>query len=314
MSELPLILLGCLAGVVTLVVVLLVHGWLAQRRALFQKRLLGQEPGAEDSAMLSTQLAPDTPRGWAGRMDQAFERLIQQTGLEMDAAQALGLMCLAGVALGGALYLWRETVWLGVFGLVFGCGSVLALFWFLRTRYKRQLQDQIPDMFYLLARSLRAGLSLEQAIALAGEQGARPLADEFHRCAAHLKLGLSASAAVQISARRIQLLDFDAFASTVAMYQSTGGNLALLLDRLAAGARDRTQYRNHFLAATALGRVTAICLGFAAPLLLLAYAVFQPGFATTFFQSAAGWTTIVVIALLELAGIIWLYRLLKFDY
>jgi tight adherence protein B len=184
----------------------------------------------------------------------------------------------------------------------------------LQARQRRLLQNQLPDTFYLLARSLRAGLSLEQAIKLAGEEGPRPLAEEFRRASAQIQLGLSVPAALQLAAKRLQLFDFNALVATVSMYQSTGGNLALLLDRLAAATRDRNQFRNHFLAATALGRVTAIALALGAPLLALAYALWQPTFALPFFQSSAGLITLVIALGLELLGAFWLYRLLRFDY
>jgi tight adherence protein B len=314
MFNLPLLLLGGLAGFVALVVILLVHGWLAQRRALLHRRLTGKSSFTDSADILTQQLGPPPAQGWAARMDHGFDRLIEQTGLDMNAGQALGMICLTGVALGAAVFLWRGQAWLGLAGLVLGSCSILAVFWFMRTRHRRQLQNQIPDTFYLLARSLRAGLTLEQAIALTGEQGTQPLASEFQRCDSQIKLGLSVSAALQLTAKRVQLLDFDALVSTVALYQATGGNLPLLLDRLAAGARDRNQLRNHFLAATALGRVTAIGLGIATPLLLLAYLLFQPEFTLTFFQSTAGWTTVLVVFALEIVGIIWIYRLLKFEY
>jgi tight adherence protein B len=190
---------------------------------------------------------------------------------------------------------------------------MFGFFWILQNRQRRRLQNQLPDAFYLLARSLRAGMSLEQAIALSGEEGEKPLADEFRLCSQQINLGLTVSAALQLTARRIRLLDFDALVSTVAMYQTTGGNLPMLLDRLAAGTRDRNQLRNHFLAATALGRATAIALALAAPALLLAYAIFQPSWGIEFFRNRAGWTTLGICLGLEAVGAVWLYNLMRFE-
>jgi Flp pilus assembly protein TadB len=156
-------------------------------------------------------------------------------------------------------------------------------------------------------------MSLDQSINLAAEQGGKPLADEFAQVAYHLRLGLSTPAAVQLMADRLRLVDFNAFASTVALHQSVGGNLAMLLDRLAAGARDRNQFRNHLLAATALGRVTAIFLGGAAPALLLAYAIFEPDYIQAFFQSTNGIVTVCCVIALEILGVFWLYNLLRVE-
>jgi tight adherence protein B len=171
----------------------------------------------------------------------------------------------------------------------------------------------MPDTIYMLARSLRAGMSLEQAIELIGRQGMKPLANEFQRAHAQIELGLTVPAALQLSADRLGLLDFSSFVSLVTLHHNTGGNLAVLLDRLAANIRDHNQFRNHFLAATALGRTTAIFLAGAAPALLLAYAIFQPDFAMAFFQSTGGWITLGVILTLEIIGGLWLFQLLRYD-
>ena len=72
------------------------------------------------------------------------------------------------------------------------------------------------------------------------------------------------------------MADYLAFVSAVALYQTTGGELAMVLDRLASGARDRNQFRRQFFASTARGRVTAIIIGAAVPLLLLVYAMQEP--------------------------------------
>jgi tight adherence protein B len=305
------ILFAILVGVVTLTLLLLAGAWWERRRARWKRRLNGVGP--EEPETLPS-LVPEAPKSWSDRLDQGFDNMIQRTGLEVDSSQALGFMTLVGVALGGALFVWRGEPWLAVLGLVVGSGGVLLYYWIRRNRYHRQLQDQLPDTFYLMARSLRTGMSLEQVIALVGDQGTRPLAGEFKRCAGQLELGLSVAAGLQLMAKRLRLLDFDAFVSTVMLYQTTGGNLPQLLDRLAAGARDRNQFRNYFLSATAYGRVMAIALALAAPLLLLAYAIFQPDFSRPFFQSVTGWTTVAVVACLELIGALWLFSLLKIEY
>jgi tight adherence protein B len=247
-------------------------------------------------------------------MDRAFNDMIERTGMEITGDQALGLICLVGALAAAGLYFWRGELWLGLLGLFGGMIGTLVVFLFLQGRYRRRLQEQLPDVFFLLARSLRAGLTMEQAITLAGEQAGKPLAPEFERCAGQIRLGLSVPTALELMARRIRLLDFNAFVSTVALHYTTGGNLALLLDRLAASTRDRNQYAGHFRAATALGRITTTFIGFMVPGLLLAYAIFEPEHIEAFFHSATGWLVLAAALLLEMVGILWMYRLLRVDY
>ena len=313
MTNARLVILALFVSALALGIFLWVGRLLERRREALQRRLRSQDTGS-DSELALDSAVPTKPERWSGRMDTAFDRMVLRTGLELEPSQALALIALIGVGLAAVLFLWRGELWLSILGLILGGGGALAVFLVLQNRYRRQLSEQLPDAFYLLARSLRAGLSLEQAIALTGEQGARPLADEFRRCAAQLQLGLAIPAALELVAKRIQLLDFNIFVTTVSLHYTMGGNLAVLLDRLAASTRDRNQFRGYFRTATALSRVTAIAIGVMSPLLLLYYAIFPPEHVRAFFESSSGWTAMAVAGILQIIGIVWLYRLLRVEY
>jgi tight adherence protein B len=310
MSEIRIYALAAVVALLGLGLFLWIREVLQRRRTELQRRLRGPESGSDPSIALPA----DEARGAMERMDRGFESMIRRTGIEAEPSQALAFIALVAVGLAGLLFLWRGELWLTILGLVVGGVGTLIVYFVLQNRYRRRLSEQLPDAFYLLARSLRAGLSLEQAIALTGEQGAQPLAEEFRRCAAQLRLGLAIPAALQLVARRIRLLDFNVFVTTVSLYYTMGGNLAMLLDRLAASTRDRNHFRGYFRTATALGRVTAVFIGVMTPLMLLGYAIFQPDHVRAFFESPQGWTAIGVAAALQIIGIIWLYRLLRMQY
>jgi tight adherence protein B len=308
-----ILLLGGIVFAMALGIFLWISHLLEKRRAMLERRLRISSSGT-GSGVGFAAAAPTPPQGWAGRMDNAFNNMIQHTGLEMEPAQALAFVVLAAVGLATLLFVWRGELWLSVLGLTVGGGGVLTVFVVMRSRYRRQLSEQLPDVLYLMARSLRAGLSLEQAISMTGDQGAKPLSDEFRRCNMQMKLGLAVPAALALIAKRIQLLDFDVFVSTVALHYAMGGNLTVLLDRLAASIRDRNLFRGYFRTATALSRVTAIFIGLMSPLLLLYYALYPPDHVRAFFESPTGWTAVSVAGALQLIGIIWLYRLMKVEY
>jgi tight adherence protein B len=313
MSNARAVLLAAFVTALSLGMFLLIARVLEKRRAALTRRLHGKA-GDSDSELALGAASTPPPQRWSDRLDQGFNSMIRRTGLEVEPGEALGLIALLGVALATTLFLWRGEMWLAVLGLLLGGGGSLLAFLILQSRYRRQLAEQLPDAFYLLARSLRAGLSLEQAIALTGEQGAQPLAGEFRRCASQLQLGLAIPAALDSIAKRIQLLDFNVFVTTVSLYYTMGGNLAQLLDRLAATTRDRNHFRGYFRTATALSRITAIFIGLMSPGLLLYYALFPPEHVRGFFESSSGWTALTMAGLLQIIGIVWLYRLLRIDY
>jgi tight adherence protein B len=257
--------------------------------------------------------APE-PTGPFARLDRWFTAAVQRSGLDASPTGVVALMALTGLVGGVALYLWKGRIGLTMFGIALGVAVPFVIIALLQGRHKKKLQDQLPDALYLLAGSMRAGQTIEQAVQLAGDRGNKPLAEEFKHAAGLMKLGMTPAAALRATAERVNLLDFNLLASTVGLYTQTGGNLAVLLDRLAASVRDRNQFRGQFLATTAQARVVSTVMAAAVPLFLLAYILFEPDHVQEFFNSAAGWVLLVGCLLLELIGIVWVWRLFKVRY
>src|SRR5262249_12833492 len=180
--------------------------------------------------------------------------------------------------------------------------------------WQRTLQDQLPDALFLLARSMRAGRSIDQAIQLVGEQGVPPLSKEFQRMHRQLELGLPLHQTVQSTADRAGLLDFNIFASVVGLHRTTGGNLPVLLDRLAASTRDRNQFQKQYRAATVLGRYSAGFIAFLVGVILIYLFFFQREWAMRFFESGTGIILFTTAILLEIGGGLLLLWLLRYEY
>jgi tight adherence protein B len=259
-------------------------------------------------------LRPREPQGRIARLDNAFDNLIEQTGLELAPDQAVGWMILVGCVLGCIAYVLTSELWLGAAGLLVGAAGVLAIFFIYRLIHRRRLQQQLPDAISLLARALRSGLSLEQAISLAASDSPAPLAGEFKKCDAQVKLGMSVPTALETMAKRLQNIDVHGLVAAVAVFQTSGGDLPVLLDRLAASARDRANLRAHFRAATALSRISIIPLTLLVPVLVIVYLVSPPSYAESFMNSPAAPLVIGGAILAECVGLYWIYRLLRFDY
>jgi tight adherence protein B len=298
---------GAIAGLA--IPVLLIVRFFGERA----QRLAARTRGADEPTLADITLPPP-PQSWNGKMDQAFATVVQRAGTPMNSGQALGLMCFCGVLLGGALMIWRTELWLGAVGLLLGILIPFVVLLFLQARWARRYQEQLPDALFLMARSLRAGLSLEQAIHTVARNGAKPLAEEFHHVDEQINLGLSVPTALQRMADRLQIADFHALVSVVMLNRNLGGNLPELLDQLAVSTRDRIQFQAYFRAATALGRLTGLALALIAPAIFIGYFIWQPEYIIGFAESSAGLVGLSVALMLEIIGICWLWYLLRIDY
>ena len=123
-----------------------------------------------------------------------------------------------------------------------------------------KLLSQLPDAFDLMARVIRAGQTMSQALQAVADEFDQPIAAEFAYCYEQQNLGLPPEVAFRDLARRTGLLEIKIFVLALLVQQQTGGNLAELLDKLADVVRERFRIRGKIKALTAEGRMQALVL------------------------------------------------------
>jgi tight adherence protein B len=298
-----LLLLGVIAAMFVVTFFFFVRSLIESRERRLAKRL--SETG--DAVPDRLELKPDPSM-------KGFNDFLTRSGIGISPEQAVGWMLFVGTIIACGLFLIRQELWLGLIGVIAGMAIVWIVLMIMRYQHRLKLQDQMPDTIFLIARSLRAGLSLEQSIALVGNQGIEPLATEFRRANNQIQLGLTIPMALSLTAKRLRLIDFDSFVSTISLYTHTGGNLPLLLDRLAASIREQNQFRAFFRSATALGRLSAIFIAAAGPLFFIAYALMEPEYARFFFTSQVGILTMIMVVAVEAIGLVWMWNIIRLEY
>jgi tight adherence protein B len=283
-------------------------------RGIVEATTRRRRSGEDESVSLFTAVDSSEPKTITGQIDRDFDSLVAQTGLGISTAQALGIMALGGVVCGGLPIVLRGDWFLAALGVLAGVLIPVAIYAIIRVRYRWKVQNQLPDAFFLISRSLRAGLNIEQSMGTVATYGTEPLASEFKRVVDQTDLGLAVPIALQGMARRIGLADFNSMVTAVSLHRTVGGNLSQLIERVATASRDRTLFRGYFRAATALARITGFAIALAPVLLLVAYWIWQPDFIDRFTQSVLGIRLLIVAAVLEVVGAIWMFSLLRVDY
>jgi tight adherence protein B len=300
--------------------------------AFVLRDLLGRSPNAVEQRLnmgqpgrlprLRLEAEEHGARGLAGRFDHWFSLLIEQSGVALTPQAAFLLMIAGGLVSGGALFLWRDNLMLGVAVALMGMLMVMAIFGYLRARRQRAIWEQFPESVELMARAIRAGESLDQAIEMVGENVSEPLATEFQRFAGQLAMGLSIDAAVRAFTRRVPLAESRILAATLAVQRRAGGNLPVTLERLAKVCRDRLNYYRQFRAMTATGRGSAIMI-IVTTLAATAFMWFWgPDYAQFRVDSdgqsidyySTAYSMMAIAIGLQIVGLIWIYRILKTDY
>lgn len=249
-----------------------------------------------------------------GRFDHWFERTLYLAGLPLSPMAGALMLVLFALIFGSAIYVWSENILLTGFGAAVGVGGVIGYVLYAKSKRVKDFQEQFPASLDLLARAVRAGESLEQAIELVAKAAKDPVKTEFLRVAKHLEMGLAVSGAMQALAERIDLIDVRIFSNTLSIHRETGGSLAVTLERLAAVIRDRMEYHRQLKSVTGAGRFSVMAIAALGPILFGYMFLVQPDYGSALWEDPMGRWWLAGAVVLQLVGLFWVSRLLKTDY
>jgi tight adherence protein B len=242
---------------------------------------------------------------------QRFEAMVEQSGLDLTPGRLLGIMAGAGLTLGAFGGVVRQSPIVAALGVL--VGAVAPLMYVQRKRKARldKLLSQLPDAFDLMSRVVRAGQTMSQALQAVADEFQPPIAAEFSYCFEQQNLGLPPEVAMRDLARRTGLLETKIFVLALLVQQQTGGNLAELLDKLAAIIRDRFRIRGVMKTLTAEGRMQAVVLLGLPPALFLMMLVLNHDYARVLLDHP---NLIVGTLVCEGIGAVWIRSIVNFDF
>jgi len=311
-------------------VVLLVLAVPRERQLSTEERIVQYAARAGTGAPASAPVSsPGRPEDTAleSAKSAAANVLKRNRGLETKIAQRLE----------GAGSSWRPAEWLlfhaGIFlvasivGLLLGGGNlILGLIfmalgaigpWFYlgyrRSRRRKKFERALPDTLQLMSGSLAAGLSLAQSVDTIVREGTEPMSGEFRKVLVETRLGLSLETALQGVADRFQSKDFDWVVMAINIQRQVGGNLAELLNTVAATMREREYMRRQVAALAAEGKLSALVLGALPPVFLMYLLLANRSYVMVLFTRPLGILMLVGGAVILSVGIFWMSRLVKVE-
>lgn len=319
MSPGPLLILTFVAGVLLILGLVSVLSDLYQKDRVAVTRRLNEEfrskkreeirnsPLFRDLGRVSEEAVSDE----AMTVRQRFRVMIDQSGVTVTPDRLIAIAAGVGLAAGSLAGLIRQNLGVAVLvGLVAGGIPIFYVFRKRKARLKKMLQ-QLPDVFDLMARVIRAGQTTEQAVQAVADEFAPPIAAEFAYCAEQQNLGLSPDIAFRDLARRTGLLEIKIFVLALLVQKQTGGNLAEIMDKLAGVVRERFRIGGKIAALTGEGRMQALVLlvlpfGIMGIMMLMS----RP-YADSLMKNL--WL-IGVMLVMEGIGAVWARKVVNFDY
>jgi tight adherence protein B len=121
--------------------------------------------------------------------------------------------------------------------------------------------SKFPDAIELLVRGLRSGLPISETLGIVSTEIPGPVSEEFKLVTERMKIGRTMEDALQDTADRLNMAEFNFFCITLAIQRETGGNLAETLANLADVLRKRAQMKLKIRAMSSESKASAYIIG-----------------------------------------------------
>jgi tight adherence protein B len=188
--------------------------------------------------------------------------LIRQSGQNWMVSTVMGISLAATILTAWISSYFLPSAFLAIFAGVLAGAIPYIVLLILREQRFRKCDELLPQAIDLMARGLRAGHALTAVLEMVGNETGEPLSTEFRKLTEEHQLGLPLRDSVMNMVSRLPRDDMRFLATAILLQKETGGNLAVILDKTAAVARERARLRGQLKIYTAQGRVTGwvLCL------------------------------------------------------
>jgi tight adherence protein B len=188
--------------------------------------------------------------------------------------------------------------------------------WVRRAATKRLnlMEEQLPQAVEMIAVSLRAGHAFTTGLLMVAEEIPNPLGAEFRLLYDQQTYGKPVPDVLREFAKRVPLLDARIFVTAVLTQRETGGNLAELLDKLAALVRERFRVRRQVRVLSAHGRISGWTLACLPPVLAVVLFLIAPSQIRVLVEDPLGRMLTAVAAGLQLIGVVAIRRIVNVEF
>jgi len=266
------------------------------------------------NAPLSALKVLDAALVRSGRLLDPVKRSLANSGLPLTIGVVL-LACgfLATVTFSALEILNSSFGVSALAALIAGSLPYMGVRWAAAKRL-REFEEQLPQAVDMIAVSLRAGHAFTTGLLMVAEEVADPLGAEFRLLYDQQTYGKSLPDVLREFANRVPLLDARIFVTAVLTQRETGGNLAEMLDKLAAVVRERFRIRRQVRALSAHGRFTGWTLALLPPALAVILLTIAPAHIRILVDDPFGRQLLAGAVALQIAGMLAIRRIVNVEF
>lgn len=272
-------------------------GRIEQRQEELRRRLGQTGEEALEYESIFREEDADMAASALGGFGSHLRQLIIQADAEYSVGHLVARVIIAfgiGMTIGG---IGSRSLIGMVFGFPAAAVPYILLRWQASARM-RKLVEQLPDSLELMARSLQAGMGLNDAFKLAAEEMPMPIAAEFGRVFEEVRFGRDLREAFdKLIQRNPGVFDLRLFVSSVLLQRETGGNLIEILTNIANTIRSRFVFEAKVKAMTSEAKFTAVLLSCLPLFVIIVLTFMNPDYISPLFDDLIG-NGILVLAMM----------------
>jgi tight adherence protein B len=262
----------------------------AQKRRMQAVRYRHSESlDAKVDAQFKRAVAARKPKTYkaagSGSRLEALAMRLNRTGKGWTVTQYIYATIGLGLAIAVIMFVFTQAALLSLgVGLLVGAGIPHMVVGFLIGKRTNAFVSKFPDGIELLVRGLRSGLPVTETLGIVATEVPGPVGYEFKSIIDRIKVGKTMEDALQDTADKLGIAEFNFFTITLAIQRETGGNLAETLSNLANVLRQRAQMKLKIKAMSSESKASAYIVGSLPFLVFAAIMYINPNYMMTFFS------------------------------
>ncbi len=248
----------------------------------------------------------------AGKVSRAA-RLLDDIFMEVKPTWLKAAYGLGPVAVGFLIYVLFQSLPIAILAAVAGIIVPDLIVRQVKAARKNKFRGQLVDTLFLLASSMKAGLSLPQAFEVVEAEMPPPVSQEFGLMLKAHRVGRTFEEALQRLNERMSCEEVELITTALLVARETGGDVTTIIQQLIMTIREKKKVLDKVKTLTLQGKLQAYIMSF----LPVGFAVFIKAFNPTYFDPLlhypVGHLLVGIAVLLWLCGMVLLLKLSKVD-
>lgn len=171
-----------------------------------------------------------------------------------------------------------------------------------------KFNTQLADGLILLSNSLKAGLSLIQAIENLVKELPPPISQEFGIVLAENKIGVALEDSLYKLTKRLPSAELDLLVTSILLARETGGDLPKVFNSLVETIREKFKISENIKSLTLQGRIQGVVMSILPIAFCIGVFSFQPHFFDIMLKTEVGRGLLMYALFSEIMGVYMIYR------